>query len=362
MNVLSWPAIVALEITAACNNRCPGCSNVYAAARPGQVTPAEQWERWLAEFAPEAVQLRLTGGEPTLHPEFGRIFAAATSYSARVTVFTNGRWRDPAGLVRQVRGRENFSGLLVSLHGARAETHEAFNGVPGSYRETLGNIRRAVEAGIPVALSTVLTRQGWREAAGVVALGKELGAQHVAFNRYIGPPDPTIEPSSAEMEQALGEIEGMIAAGEKIRYGVGVPQCFAANASEGCLAGVAYVSVDPWGSLRPCAHSPTVVGSLARTGFQQAWNGEAMAAWRALMPPECTGCAAYPACHGGCRAVQELPPVMPEYEAPVMAAAFQAPAAAEVVEAAVALDDGAAARFEVVQRAGENRGGNDGDD
>lgn len=308
MNVLSWPAVVALEITAACSNRCPGCSNVYAAARAGRVTPADQWERWLAEFAPEAVQIRLTGGEPTLHPEFGRIFAAAVSYDARVTVFTNGRWRDPHGLIRQVRGRANFSGLLISLHGARAETHEAFSHVPGSFDETLANIRLAVEAGVPVALSTVLTRQSWREAAGVAALGKELGVQHVAFNRYIGAPNPEIEPDLAEMQQAVSEIEQMIAAGENIRYGVGVPQCFAPNASDGCLAGAAYASVDPWGNLRPCAHSPMLAGSLDQSSFQQIWNGEKMAAWRALMPPECTRCAAYAICHGGCRAVQELRP------------------------------------------------------
>lgn len=33
-----------------------------------------------------------------------------------------------------------------------------------------------------------------------------------------------------------------------------------------------------------------------------------MAAWRDMMPNECQGCAAYSACHGGCRAVQELRP------------------------------------------------------
>ena len=38
----------------------------------------------------------------------------------------------------------------------------------------------------------------------------------------------------------------------------------------------------------------------------ELWHNETMDAWRALMPPECTTCAAYSACHGGCRAVQEL--------------------------------------------------------
>jgi hypothetical protein len=33
-----------------------------------------------------------------------------------------------------------------------------------------------------------------------------------------------------------------------------------------------------------------------------------MDAWRNLMPPECETCAAYPVCHGGCRASIEFRP------------------------------------------------------
>jgi len=81
--------VYALEVTPACNSRCPGCSNVYATDRtPSSPLSASTWEALLAPFAPEAVQIRLTGGEPTLHPEFFRILEAATSYDAWVTVFT----------------------------------------------------------------------------------------------------------------------------------------------------------------------------------------------------------------------------------------------------------------------------------
>lgn len=308
MNVLSWPAIVALEIISACNNLCPGCSNVYAAKRQGRVTPAATWERWLNSFAPEAVQLRLTGGEPSLHPEFQRIFDAATRYEAWVTVFTNGRWRDPEAFLGGVRGRGHFSGLLISLHGARPETHEAFSGVPGSFHETLTNIRKAVDAGVTVAVSTVLTRRSAGEIDEVAALAQALGAQHTAFNRYIGPPDDQIEPSPEQMRQALDQIEALAQAGAPVRYGVGVPQCSGLNSSEGCLAGAAYASIDPWGRVRPCAHSPSLVGSLAEASLSEIWHGARMNAWRGLVPDECTTCAAYGTCHGGCRAVQELRP------------------------------------------------------
>lgn len=308
MHILSWPAIYALELTPACNNRCPGCSNIYSPARRPAATDAATWERWLVEFGPEAVQIRLTGGEPTLHPEFLYILAAATAYGAQVTVFTNGRWPDPAMLVKRLPGWPQLSGLLISLHGARAESHEAFSRVAGSFDETVANIRLAIGAGIPVALSTIITRHSWQELEAVAELGQRLGVQHVAYNRYLGMPDGNLEPTQTQMRSAARTIETMISAGVAVKYGIGMPQCFRRNSSEGCLAGVAYVAVDPWGRVHPCAHSPSFIGSLYETPLRELWRSPEMAAWRELMPAECTDCAAYAACHGGCRAVQELRP------------------------------------------------------
>ena len=308
MNILSTPVIYALEIAPACNNRCPGCSNIYSGQRAPATTDADTWIRWLEIIGPAAVQIRLTGGEPTLHTGFLRIVQAATSYDAWVTVFTNGRWHDPHALVAALAQMPQLSGLLVSLHGWNAQQHEAFSGVPGSFGETIANIRLALSAGVRVALSTVITRQNWQDLAAVVALGRDLGVQHVAFNRYLGEPTPDIEPDEAQQRTACSEIERLITAGSAVKYGIGLPQCFMVNASEGCLAGVAYVAIDPWGRLHPCVHSPSIIGSLLEQSLAELWHSPAMAAWRNLMPGDCEGCAAYSVCHGGCRAVQELRP------------------------------------------------------
>jgi len=306
MLVLSQPAIYALELTPACNNHCPGCSNLYASDRGPAEMPASEWEELLAAFAPEAVQIRLSGGEPTLHPEFFRILEAATSHDAWVTIFTNGRWSTPMEFVTQLRGWPHLSGLLISLHGARATSHEAFSRVDGSFSRTIANIQLAVENDITVALSTIITHQNWNELEAVVDLGRQLSVQHIAFNRYLGKPLPGIEPTIDELHAAVERIEALIKAGAPVKHGICVPQCFISNASEGCLAGVAYVSVDPWGNVRPCAHSPTVIGSLQEDSMIDLWHSESMQEWRNLMPAECKSCAAYSVCHGGCRAMQEL--------------------------------------------------------
>ena len=307
MNVLTTPAIYALEITPACNNRCPGCSNVYATRRSDPaLMSAQQWRRLLAPFVREAVRIRLTGGEPTLHPQFLQILDEVASHDAWVTVFTNGRWHNPEQLVRHVQKQSRVSGLLISLHGATADSHEAFSGVPGSFEETVANIRLAIDHGITVSLSTVITRHTWNEIDAVVELGRELGVDHVAVNRYIGAPLPEIEPTQGQVASAVSRIQDLVEDGAAIAYGVGVPQCFALNNSGGCLAGVAYIAIDPSGNVRPCSHSPTIIGSLHSSSMQELWHGSAMDRWRGLMPSACLSCAAYAVCHGGCRAIQEL--------------------------------------------------------
>ena len=272
----------------------------------GTPMSAQQWCDLLVPFISEAVQIRLTGGEPTLHPGFFDILEEVTSHEAWVTIFTNGRWPDPERFIERIRGRRHLSGLLVSLHGASAASHEAFSRVPGSFAETVSNVRQAVQAGITVALSTVITSSSWNELDQVLELARGLGVHHIAVNRYIGGPLPGIEPTREQTQAAIRYVQALIEAGEPLKYGIGVPQCFMPNDSEGCLAGVAYVSIDPWGSVRPCAHSPTVLGSLHEQSMRELWHSPEMEAWRALMPTDCVSCAAYTACHGGCRAIQEL--------------------------------------------------------
>lgn len=306
MLCLSLPAIYTLELTAACYSRCPGCSNIYAADRPPAVKTAGDWAELLAGILPGAVQVRLSGGEPTLHPEFFAILDDAISYGPGVTVFTNGRWPNPERFAQSLRQRRDTVGLLVSLHGATSTSHEAFTRVIGSFQETVDNVRLATKNHMAVMLSAIITHQSWNEIEAVFALAQDLGVQGVAFNRYLGAPLPGIEPTPDEMRTAMQTVQDLPAMDVRAKYGIGIPQCFALNNSEGCLAGVAYTTIDPWGNVRPCNHSPTVIGSLHEHSMHDLWHSDKMNAWRALMPAECTTCAAYSVCHGGCRAVQEL--------------------------------------------------------
>lgn len=110
--------LTVLEITEHCNLRCPVC---YAESGPERTRhrPLAEIERMLdavvaAEGEPDVVQL--SGGEPTLHPQFFEILAAARARPIRhIMINTNGLRiaRDPAFAARLAE--EDRRGLEIYL-------------------------------------------------------------------------------------------------------------------------------------------------------------------------------------------------------------------------------------------------------
>jgi radical SAM protein with 4Fe4S-binding SPASM domain len=310
--ILSSPVIISLELTPLCNSRCPGCSNVYQQHR--KMRPpmsARKWREIFEVIAPSVHQLRLTGGEPTLHPQFNEVLSEVAAFGLHFTLFTNALWEDPGKIIHLLKDSSTCTGLLVSLHGANALTHEAFTHVPGSFEQVTTNIKRATEAGIEVTTSTVITRQNYQQIEAIVNLSRKLGADHATFSRYLGREMPAIEPDNTALKQAVQDIELLRAQGQRLKFGDCIPQCFTPSSSRGCLAGVAYCSIDPWGNLRPCTQANIKCGNLLEVSLEEAWNSPSMQYWRSLVPPACEQeCAAFSQCHGGCRAtalIREIP-------------------------------------------------------
>jgi radical SAM protein with 4Fe4S-binding SPASM domain len=301
--VLSAPILYSLELTSTCNNRCIGCGNVFADNRTPQPLSAARWREILVSLRPHIHRLKLTGGEPTLHPEFDTVVATLQEFDISFALFTNARWRDPARLVAFLQTAPQCRGMLVSLHGSASASHDAFTGMPGSFDETCANICHAVAAGLNVTTSTVITSHNWHEVGDIVCLSQELGANHAVFNRYLGKSLPQIEPTEDQLHQAVEAIDNLRSQGDRVKFGNCVPQCFHPSSSTGCLAGVAYCTVDPWGNVRPCNHAPLICGNLLEQSIEEIWYGAAMNRWREMIPEQCLYCLKLPRCHGGCRAV-----------------------------------------------------------
>lgn len=309
MITLSTPTIYSLEITPNCNNNCFACSNVFD--RNNEPLSVFDWRKVISLISSHAETLKITGGEPTLHPEYADIIHFLARKNIKFTLFTNARWFKPKAIIDLLKATPQCGGLLISLHGPDAKRHEVFTNTPGSFAETCENIKLASYSGLRVHTSTVLTCANYNTTKEIVTLSQQLGAKCVVFNRYLGPSLPEVEPMKWQIRQAIQNIES-IKNSElrnstiKIKYGNCFPQCFMPSSSTGCWSGIAYCTIDPWGNLRPCNHSATIAGNILEEPIEKIWNNEIMNKWRSLLPEQCKLCAELETCHGGCRAQAEL--------------------------------------------------------
>jgi AdoMet-dependent heme synthase len=292
------------EITPNCNNHCPGCGNVFG-ERPAirePVLSSHDWARIFETFLPQVSHVVITGGEPTLHPHFFEILDAIDSYSVDYTIFTNARWPHSEDLIDMLKRKKRLKGLVISLHGIDDRTHEAFTQTPGSYRETIENIDRAVSAGIPVVLSTVITAYNVDLVSEICALARRLGSAGVSFNRLIGAAPSRLDPMPDRLSFALTTIASLSASGEGIRTGAAIPHCFFPSSTTVCGAGASFVTMDPWGNVRPCNHSTIIAGNALSDSARTILQSEALRNWRGFVPEPCKGCSLFHICGGGCKA------------------------------------------------------------
>jgi radical SAM protein with 4Fe4S-binding SPASM domain len=254
--------------------------------------------------------LKLTGGEPTLYPGFAAFVAEVARRDIPFTLFTNGRWQKPDDIIALARNT-SCVGMLVSLHGHDAATHDAFTNTPGSFAETTQNIQRAAEAGITVHTNTVLNRHNANNTnvvGEIIMLSRQLGATCAVFNRYIGRPIPHLHLPRAALLHALEVVASYQCKGYTVRYGTPMPKeapplthsadhtssptlPLHSYANEGapCGAGAFSCTIDPWGNLRPCNHAPsiTAAGNVLREPLEVVWRSPAMATWRLALAHEC---------------------------------------------------------------------------
>ena len=124
--------------------------------------------------------VKLTGGEPLIHPHIEDILDHIRQEDLRLTVETNGTRCTPQ-LAEKMRSC-NGAFVSVSLDGADAETHEWIRGVPGCFDAALEGVRNLVDAGFHPQIIMSVMRRNRHQVESIVRLAESVGAGSVKFN------------------------------------------------------------------------------------------------------------------------------------------------------------------------------------
>jgi MoaA/NifB/PqqE/SkfB family radical SAM enzyme len=158
----------------ACNSRCRFC--VQGDLRE-QVAPPEASAVAAQIDAARAVArgVVLTGGEVTLRPELPEwVRQARDAGFQSIWVQTNGRMLAYRGYAERL-AQAGVTGVQVALHGHEAALHDYLTRARGGFDQAVLGIRRARAAGLPVRVTTVITRSSFRHLEATAALGARLG-------------------------------------------------------------------------------------------------------------------------------------------------------------------------------------------
>lgn len=316
------------EVTQRCNHACLHCYNVWNGANGFETYPTyprgeldtSQTLALLAKALDETGcrHITLTGGEPLLREDLPQILGLLSRRRVMTTLISNGRLLNEERVVDLLeRGVDLFELPLLSH---RRETHDRLCSSPGAFDAVLAAMANVRYYGGQFVAVFVATRLNLPDLPGAIKLAVAFGARGLMLNRFNAggrgrAHQAALSPSAEEIRRALvtanaasAELQFPISCSIPIQPCLVEPGEFPNLGFGYCAAGTdrAYYTLDPLGNLRPCNHSPTILGNLLEEPFDDLIAGAQMAAFVKATPPFCDPCSLRERCQGGCKAAAQV--------------------------------------------------------
>jgi MoaA/NifB/PqqE/SkfB family radical SAM enzyme/metal-sulfur cluster biosynthetic enzyme len=319
------PFIVIWETTRACALACVHCR---AEAMPhrdaGELTTEEACDLLdrVAAFGDPPPLVVFTGGDPLRRPDLEELVMYGTARGLSIAVTPSGTAAATTARLTALRDG-GLARLAVSLDGAEAAAHDAFRGVQGSYKRTLGIIERARALNLPLQVNTTVSRRTVADLPAIADQVERFGAVLWALFFLIPVGRATADDAldAAEIERVLEWAAGRAAGasfivktteaphyhrvlarrGDRPRPG---PRPNAPRAPRAVTDGNGFVFIDHVGNICPSGFLPVPRGNVRGDDLVAVYRDDPL--FQALRNPDrlrgrCGACEYRTTC-GGSRA------------------------------------------------------------
>ncbi len=174
-----------LYLTGGCNLACRHCYiSPEFLKNPSEkdFLPLSYIEHAIEQAKPLGLySVKLTGGEPLLHPQLREIVNIACQNGLFCPIESNGILVDES-MAEYLASYGSKVFISISLDGSKAKTHDTLRGVPGSFAKSVSAIKYLVKNGNhPQVICTV--HQGNKpELDDFIAMATGLGCSSIKFN------------------------------------------------------------------------------------------------------------------------------------------------------------------------------------
>jgi AdoMet-dependent heme synthase len=175
VNLNEKPFIVIWEVTQACDLACVHCRAMAEPRRHPLELSTEEGKRLIDQVAAMGVPVFvLTGGDPLKRPDIFYLVQYATERGVRTSMTPSATPLLARAEIAELKYR-GLARMALSLDGSRAEIHDDFRGVAGSFERTLEAVRWARELDLPLQINTTITRRNLAEFDAIAKLVDSLG-------------------------------------------------------------------------------------------------------------------------------------------------------------------------------------------
>lgn len=157
------------ELTPRCNFNCKMCYVHLNAHQMNQIGKELSGEEWIeiARKAKDAgmLQLCITGGEPTLHPEFPKIYRALAKMGFFITLQTNASTLNDEllALLEEYPPRD----IKITLYGSNNDIYREVCGIENGFDRVDQGIQKIKALNIPMILVTTVIKQNMHDLVNI---------------------------------------------------------------------------------------------------------------------------------------------------------------------------------------------------
>ena len=166
-----------IRLTAQCNNRCTFCLDSDA-HNGTNISPMTIKAQIIDGKKQGATRLILSGGEPTIHPNYVEFIALGRRMNyRRVQTVTNGRMFSYKPFLDKCLDA-GLQEITFSVHGPNAKIHDALVGVRGAFDQEVQGIINSLEDGRPIVnIDIVINRMNVKYLTQMMDMFIEIGVK-----------------------------------------------------------------------------------------------------------------------------------------------------------------------------------------
>ncbi|WP_276206362.1 radical SAM protein [Thermoactinospora rubra] len=259
------------ELNLGCNYDCEHC---YLGLKRFEELSWPEREKLLYILRDAGVLwLQLTGGEPMIDKLFPEVYGLGYELGMMLSILSNGSRLANAKILELLTTHRPHD-ITVSVYGASEASYDGLTRRPGAFKKFVKGVSAAVEAGLPLKFSLIVTNHNAHELEQMEAMAHRWGVPYVSYVNM----SPTIYGGAETLPaQSLKHLR-------------------ARKPFTGCHAGHTFFHVDPFGRASICkiGREPSV--PLMAEGVEGLSRLGEIADSLLVRQGGCTGCSLSASC------------------------------------------------------------------